>query len=415
MEKLKHKLKQLSPRQQQQYLLYSLIAMVALALFLLLFWQSDNQRAELKRQVAADPETLMFHPILSSEPKEVAKFKTELDEDALYRHEVKQQYSELEGDNQQLKGQLEDLRAEMDKLIKNSAAPQQHKRSVPLELAERISSLELQLAELSQRGPEDSSSLQENEVSKIELKLERQEPEIAKTTDHYIRAGSIARGILLSGVRAATGTTAATDPVPMLIGLRESEAIANGQLKECYIVASGYGDLSSESIKVRPETLSCVNKNNKEIVTTSVVGFIADGDGTAGLKGRVEENTQGFVSLSALGSGISGLSAAVMPEQERLINENGIVEKALGAGKRLGKGFLGGSSKAMDKLSEYYLERAKQLQPYVFVAAQRAVDVVFTEDIKIGVHEKRRDLERRQISPSSEDNGWQQLAPAKSN
>jgi hypothetical protein len=90
------------------------------------------------------------------------------------------------------------------------------------------------------------------------------------------------------------------------------------------------------------------------------------------------------------------------------INENGIVEKVLGKGKRIERGFLGGSSKSMDQLSQYYLERAKQLQPYIFVAAKRAVDVVFTDDIKIGVHEKRKDLERRSAKPQEQEN-WQSL------
>jgi hypothetical protein len=408
MEKFKAKLRELSPKQKQQFLFYSLISLVALALGIIVLWQGEEERSELREMARQDPKTLMFHPILSSEPKEVAGFKTDLDEDAIYRHEVKQQYSALEGDNQQLKAIVTDLQGEMAKLIKSNSKVQKRNNTMPLEMAERLSALELQLTELQQRGNLELVSGQEDEVNKIELKLEEPDTEIAKTSDNYIRAGSVVRGILLSGVRAATGTTAASDPVPMLIGLRESETIGSGQLKECYIIASGYGDLSSESIRVRPETLSCVNKNNKEIVTTSVVGFIADGDGTAGLKGKVEENTGGFVGLSALGSTISGLSAAVMPERDRTINENGIVEKVLGKGKRIERGFLGGSSKSMDQLSQYYLERAKQLQPYIFVAAKRAVDVVFTDDIKIGVHEKRKDLERRSAKPQEQEN-WQNL------
>jgi hypothetical protein len=408
MEKLRAKLQNLNPKQKQQFLLYSLISLVALALVVMLLWQGAEEQSQLKEMAREDPKTLMFHPILSNEPKEIDKFKTELDEDALYRHEVKQQYSVLEGDNQELKSIVSDLQGEMEKLIQNNTAAQRQRSAPSLELAERLSALELQLGELQRLGQGEMKREPEGEVNKIELKLEALDTDIAKTSDNYIRAGSVVRGILLSGVRAATGTTAASDPVPMLIGLRESETIGSGQLKECYVIASGYGDLSSESIKVRPETLSCVNKNNKEIVTTSVVGFIADGDGTAGLKGKVEENTGGFVGLSALGSTISGLSAAVMPERGRTINENGIVEQALGKAKRLERGFLGGGSKSMDQLSQYYLERAKQLQPYIFVAAKRAVDVVFTDDIKIGVHEKRKDLKRRKAVPQEEES-WQNL------
>jgi hypothetical protein len=118
MEKLRAKLQNLNPKQKQQFLLYSLISLVALALVVMLLWQGAEEQSQLKEMAREDPKTLMFHPILSNEPKEIDKFKTELDEDALYRHEVKQQYSVLEGDNQELKSIVSDLQGRWRSLFR---------------------------------------------------------------------------------------------------------------------------------------------------------------------------------------------------------------------------------------------------------------------------------------------------------
>jgi conjugal transfer pilus assembly protein TraB len=50
----------------------------------------------------------------------------------------------------------------------------------------------------------------------------------------------------------------------------------------------------------------------------------------------------------------------------------------------LKQGSVQGVGSALDKLSDYYIKRAEQLQPVIQVAAGRTVDIVFTHGAKIG-------------------------------
>jgi conjugal transfer pilus assembly protein TraB len=50
----------------------------------------------------------------------------------------------------------------------------------------------------------------------------------------------------------------------------------------------------------------------------------------------------------------------------------------------LKQGGVQGIGSALDKLSDYYIKRAEQLQPVIQIAAGRKVDIVFTHGAKIG-------------------------------
>jgi hypothetical protein len=66
-------------------------------------------------------------------------------------------------------------------------------------------------------------------------------------------------------------------------------------------------------------------------------------------------------------------------------------------------GFLEGGGSALDKLSQYYINRAEQLQPIVQVPGGQVVDIVFTEEANVGESElkeaisKKREKARRKL------------------
>ena len=51
-----------------------------------------------------------------------------------------------------------------------------------------------------------------------------------------------------------------------------------------------------------------------------------------------------------------------------------------------------GLSTSMEKLAEYYIKRAEQLQPAIQIAAGRVVDIIFTKSVKIGESDLRKKL-----------------------
>ena len=99
-----------------------------------------------------------------------------------------------------------------------------------------------------------------------------------KNKEGTIPAGSFAKAVILSGVDASTALTASVDPRPMLIRLVDHGTLPRrfrSDLQDCHIVASGYGDLSSERVFARLEKLTCIERVSGEIIETEVAGYRA--------------------------------------------------------------------------------------------------------------------------------------------
>lgn len=87
----------------------------------------------------------------------------------------------------------------------------------------------------------------------------------------YLPAGSYAPAVVLSGADAATNVSNRDNPIPVLFritGSAVTAALGNRQparvnLKGCTVQGSATGDLSSERVKVRLISMTCVNRQGK--------------------------------------------------------------------------------------------------------------------------------------------------------
>ena len=117
---------------------------------------------------------------------------------------------------------------------------------------------------------------------------------LKKTTDTTIPAGSFVKAVLLGGVDASTSIQASSDPRPVLLRLRDPGTLPRklkSDLKNCHILVSSYGDLSSERVYMRLEKLTCTEPITHEISEMTVSGYVAGEDGKAGLRGVVVDKT----------------------------------------------------------------------------------------------------------------------------
>ena len=67
---------------------------------------------------------------------------------------------------------------------------------------------------------------------------------------------SFTRGTLLGGLDAPTGGQAQSNPHPVLIRLSDNSVLPNrfrGEYRDCFVVAAGYGDISSERAYLRTQ------------------------------------------------------------------------------------------------------------------------------------------------------------------
>ncbi len=192
---------------------------------------------------------------------------------------------------------------------------------------------------------------------------------------------SFTKAVLLGGLDAPTGGHSQTNPHPVLLRLEDNAVLPNrfrGQVRECFVVGAGYGDLSSERAYIRTEKLSCM-RNDGTVMEISIKGSIFGEDGKVGVRGRLVSK-QGQVLANALIAGVisgigSGVQASFTNTQTSALGTVQTTDPnhALQAG--MGAGF----SKAMDRMAQYYITLAEKMFPIIEVDAGRLVDVVLTE------------------------------------
>ncbi|MDP5012839.1 MAG: TraB/VirB10 family protein, partial [Alphaproteobacteria bacterium] len=131
---------------------------------------------------------------------------------------------------------------------------------------------------------------------------------IKKSIDHYVPAGSFVRGRLTSGVVAPTSVQSSSNPQPIHIELTNFGNLPRGfktDVKQCFLIGSAYGDLSSERVLMRLETLSCVERKTEEIIELDVDGFVTGEDGANGLRGILVDRTGPAMRNAFLGGFLS--------------------------------------------------------------------------------------------------------------
>ncbi len=219
------------------------------------------------------------------------------------------------------------------------------------------------------------------------------------TLENTIPAGAFAKAILLGGVDASTAITSSSDPRPVLLRITDHGNLPRkfkSDLKDCHILASSYGDLSSERVYMRLEKLTCTERLTGEISETQVAGYVAGEDGRAGVRGVVADKAGPLVRNSLVGGFLSGMGQFFGAQQQKSafpVSPFGQTN-ALSAQQMLSAGMASGASNALEKYADFFIKRAEQLQPVLQVAAGREVDIVFTQGTKFGETSVRSSLSK---------------------
>lgn len=207
--------------------------------------------------------------------------------------------------------------------------------------------------------------------------------------EFYIPMGAILSGTLLTGVDApASGSAAKKDPFPALFRIKREAVLPNSGLldiRECFIVASAYADLSSERVYMRAEGLSCY-RSDGAIIEASMDAFATGTDGKAGIGGTVVEKTGQLVARSLMAGFVSGMATAFKPQQSQQVQLS--TSNTSNGGNTgftypdpafvLGNSLLGGASSAADRVATIYEDLARQIVPVVSISAGIPVDFIMT-------------------------------------
>lgn len=207
-----------------------------------------------------------------------------------------------------------------------------------------------------------------------------------KTIATYIPSNTFVKGVLIGSLSANTGGNASSDPTPVLIRLTNLAQLPNefkSNLKSCMVGGSGWGDLSTERVKIRLTTLSCVLKSGKAI-DIPVDGYIDGEDSKAGIAGQVVTHSGTIAAKAAMAGFIQGIGQVGQAMgQTQTITPLGGVTTTVSPSEAATAGVGSGISQAGSTLSQYYLNMLQQISPAIEVAAGRHVTVIFIKGIEL--------------------------------
>ena len=182
--------------------------------------------------------------------------------------------------------------------------------------------------------------------------------------------GSLVTGELLTG---AFATKVRGDALPVLVQLRSAYSGPNDSevpLEGCLMIGKATADLQSVRARVEAVSLSCVLPDGTSF-ERAVKGYFTGEDGTLGVPGRWEFRSGRWLAnlLSAMGTTAAGVYADVA------------IARELGAAGAI----LGdvGTSETTARVQEFFLERAEEILPVVWVESQTPVYVVMLEGLTI--------------------------------
>lgn len=212
-----------------------------------------------------------------------------------------------------------------------------------------------------------------------------------KTKPLMIPAGAFVKGVLLSGLDAPTGGKAQTSPHPVLIRIVDRAVLPNlwkADIKDCFVIGSGYGDLSAERAYIRLEVLSCIKKDGSA-VERSVKGYVAGEDGKIGLLGRVVSKQGAILARLLLAGFIDGLAKVFGQSGTTVVVAPQGTLSTVEPSRALQTSLAGGFSSAAKEIVEQYKKLADEMYPVVEINAGRNVDLVFLQSINFETGEQK--------------------------
>lgn len=207
-------------------------------------------------------------------------------------------------------------------------------------------------------------------------------PAAPKRPPVYLPTGSMVTGTLLTGLDAPTGRAAQNAPIPVVIRVQHEAILPSryrSDVREAFILASGYGDLSSERAYLRAERISMILKNGDVIDIPARMAAVGS-DGKSGLRGRLVSKQGAIIAKALLAGTADGISRAFSSNYS--VGGSGEDQSAGDVGIA---GLSGGASTALDRVAAYFLAQAESQYPVIEIDGGREITMILLEGIELRV------------------------------
>lgn len=228
----------------------------------------------------------------------------------------------------------------------------------------------------------------------------------------YLPAGSIITGVTLNGIQAPTGPGSRDNPEIVDIRVKKDAILPNGyrsSIRNCDILASGYGSLSSRSVYLLTNELSCV-LDNGGIISSPLKGYIVGSNGMIGVKGTLVSHQAPAIIKSFIAGLFSGLGGDGAPTTTQGLDLNP-TDGSTQNYQIPSMGYIGysaaagGVETAAGQISKFYLKEAEALQPVIQINPGLSVNIILEYGAHISlVGDTKRQIQRTDYSVSQEMN-----------
>ena len=225
-------------------------------------------------------------------------------------------------------------------------------------------------------------------ITGANLDNKREAPKREEKPVPALSSGSFFEAVLLNGMDAPTSATTQKNPVPTTMRVKTLAMLPNKykvDIKECFVLASGYGSLSSERAIIRTESISCVRKDGK-IIDTKLEGYIVGEDGRAGMRGRLVSKQGQMIAKTIVAGGLSGIAQGLTPQSVPQLNLNPgqtVSTQTADASSILQTGVAKGFSTSAKEVAKFYMETAREMTPVVEIDAGRKVTIMLVKGFEL--------------------------------
>ncbi len=202
---------------------------------------------------------------------------------------------------------------------------------------------------------------------------------------YWIPTGSMIPVKLLTGLDAPGKSSAlGGEPHPVLMFVEDMSVLPNNvqmDMRECFVLGEGIGDLSEERAKIRALSLSCVKSEEQVAVDIHLKGIVTGEDGKIGMRGPVVQREGAILAKALLAGFVKGVSQIFMPFQQGfLISPNAQTAFNFPDPSTIGlAGMAGGLGGAAQVLARHYSQLAKEIYPIIEIDAGRQGTLIITE------------------------------------
>lgn len=231
---------------------------------------------------------------------------------------------------------------------------------------------------ITQEGELSSEQVQEKLNTPVSVAVAKA-PESA-----FIPAGSMFAGVILTGLDAPTSGVAQKNPTPVTIRVKREAVLPNYasiDVRECFVIASGYGQLSTERALLRAETLSCV-RGDGQVIENAIDAYIVGTDGKVGVPGRLVSKQGQMIAQTLIAGTLGGIGQALSRSRVPALNVDPTKGESLyesdSVSSIMQSGVSGGLGSATNMIAKFYLDMAKETFPVVEIPAGEVATVVIT-------------------------------------